>query len=162
MWSSSASAPRATKHMPRCSKATSLTITVIVLMCLTTLHQQKYMIQNTNSSINNTGMIKVKDASSSSVGGPVPKAKEAAKKEEGISSSPHKKFSVAKYQFPSVQQRLQYYMGDWYNRSDWTVHDSDCKVLRVLGKDSVLGKDIMLRTTDIKECIDVHAKRRKH
>ncbi len=120
------------------------------------------MIQNTNSSINNTGMIKVKDASSSSVGGPVPKAKEAAKKEEGISSSPHKKFSVAKYQFPSVQQRLQYYMGDWYNRSDWTVHDSDCKVLRVLGKDSVLGKDIMLRTTDIKECIDVHAKRRKH
>jgi hypothetical protein len=110
------------------------------------------MIQNTNSSIKNTGMIKVKDASSSSVGGPVPKAKEAAKKEEGISSSPHKKFSVAKYQFPSVQQRLQYYMGDWYNRSDWTVHDSDCKVLRVL------GKDIMLRTTDIKECIDVHAK----
>src|SRR5210317_187576 len=101
MWSSSASAPRATKHMPKskCSKATSLTITVIVLMCLATLHQQKYMIQNTNSSINNTGMIKVKDASSSSVGGPVPKAKEAAKKEEGISSSPHKKFSVAKYQF---------------------------------------------------------------
>ncbi len=104
------------------------------------------MIQNTNSSINNTGMIKVKDASSSSVGGPVPK--EAAKKEEGLSSSPHKKFSVTKYQFPSVQQRLQYYMGDWYNRSDWTVHDSDCKALRE-------ATNIMLRTTDIKECINI-------
>lgn len=115
-------------------------------MCLGNLHQQNYKILN------------IKNASSSSVGGQVPK--EAAKKEEGLSSSPHKKFSVAKYQFPSVQQRLQYYMGDWYNRSDWTVHDSDCKVLReVTDYLSVLGKDIMLRTTDIKECLDVHAKK---
>ena len=30
---------------------------------------------------------------------------------------------VANYQFPSVQERLQYYMGDWYNKSDWTVPD---------------------------------------
>eukprot|EP00984_Skeletonema_dohrnii_P023082 scaffold12185_cov114-Skeletonema_dohrnii-CCMP3373.AAC.10 len=37
---------------------------------------------------------------------------------------------VANYQFPSLQERLQYYMGDWYNKSDWTVPDSECKLLR--------------------------------
>ena len=62
--------------MPKSSKATSLTITVIVLMCLGTLHQQNYMVQY------------IKNASSSSVGSQVPK--EAAKKEEGLSSSPMK------------------------------------------------------------------------
>ena len=45
-------------------------------MCLGTLRQQNYMIQY------------IKNASSSSVGGPVPK--DAVKKEEGLSSSPMK------------------------------------------------------------------------
>ena len=121
-------------------KTTLLTIIALVLMCLGALYQNDTINVASINIDNNMGV--VKDASSSSVGGPVPE--EAAKKEEGLSSSPQKKFSVAKYQFPSVQQRLQYYMGDWYNRSDWTVHDSDCKALREV-------TDIMLRTTDIKE-----------
>eukprot|EP00985_Skeletonema_marinoi_P008892 scaffold4062_cov115-Skeletonema_marinoi.AAC.1 len=59
---------------------------------------------------------------------------------------------VANYQFTSVQERLQYYMGDWYNKSDWTVPDSDCKVLRnVTDYLDAHVVDIILHTTDFKE-----------
>ncbi len=50
-------------------------------------------------------------------------------------------------------------MGDWYNRPDWTVPDSDCKFLRSTLTDylSALDVDIMMQTTDIKECMSRHA-----
>ncbi len=69
--------------------------------------------------------------------------------------------NVANYQFPSVQQRLQYYMGDWYNRSDWTVPDSDCDLLREVIDYQKVWHDVMFRTADIKECMSSHRKRVK-
>eukprot|EP00985_Skeletonema_marinoi_P001183 scaffold475_cov92-Skeletonema_marinoi.AAC.2 len=68
---------------------------------------------------------------------------------------------VAKYQFPSVQERLQYYMGDWYNKSDWTVPDSECKLLRKVNDYQQVLRDVMFRTTDFKECMSSHRKRIK-
>ena len=76
------------------------------------------------------------------------------------SSSPSS-LRVASYQFPSVQQRLQYYMGDWYNRSDWTVPDSDCDLLREVIDYQKVWHDVMFRTTDFKECMRSHRKRVK-
>eukprot|EP00984_Skeletonema_dohrnii_P019987 scaffold9671_cov183-Skeletonema_dohrnii-CCMP3373.AAC.1 len=63
---------------------------------------------------------------------------------------------VAKYQFPSVQERLQYYMGDWYNKSDWTVPDSECKLLCKVNDFQKAWRDVMIRTTDFKECMKIH------
>ena len=57
---------------------------------------------------------------------------------------------VANYQFPSVQERLQYYMGDWYKISDWTVPDSDCKLLRKVNDYQKVWHDVMFRTTTSK------------
>ncbi|KAK1740891.1 hypothetical protein QTG54_008143 [Skeletonema marinoi] len=68
---------------------------------------------------------------------------------------------VANYQFPSVQERLQYYMGDWYNKSDWTVPDSECKLLRKVNDYQQVLRDVMIRTTDFKECMSSHRKRIK-
>eukprot|EP00984_Skeletonema_dohrnii_P019988 scaffold9672_cov78-Skeletonema_dohrnii-CCMP3373.AAC.1 len=68
---------------------------------------------------------------------------------------------VAKYQFPSVQERLQYYMGDWYNKSDWTVPDSECKLLREVNDYQKVLRHVMIRTTDFKECMSSHRKRTK-
>ncbi|KAK1740878.1 hypothetical protein QTG54_008130 [Skeletonema marinoi] len=68
---------------------------------------------------------------------------------------------VANYQFPSVQERLQYYMGDWYNRSDWTVPDSDCKLLRKVNDYQKVLRDVMFHTTDFKESMSSHRKRTK-
>ena len=61
---------------------------------------------------------------------------------------------VAKYTFPSVQERLQYYMGDWYNKSDWTV--PDCKLLHEeTDYHKVSGRNVMLYTNSFKECMDM-------
>eukprot|EP00985_Skeletonema_marinoi_P002835 scaffold1170_cov125-Skeletonema_marinoi.AAC.9 len=68
---------------------------------------------------------------------------------------------VAKYQFPSVQERLQYYMGDWYKISDWTVPDSECKLLSKVNDYQKVLRDVMIRTTDIKECMSSHKKKSK-
>ncbi len=76
-------------------------------------------------------------------------------KGKGTSSS----FKVANYSFPSVQQRLQYYMGDWYNKSHWTVPDSHCKLLREANDYQKDWHDVMFRTTDIKECMDSQLKK---
>ncbi len=76
---------------------------------------------------------------------------------KGTSSS----FKVANYQFPSVQQRLQYYMGDWYNKSHWTVPDSDCKLLRKGNDYQKVWHDVLFSTTDIKECMGSHWKKTK-
>jgi len=66
------------------------------------------------------------------------------------------KVKVANYQFPSVQERLQYYMGDWYNKSDWTVPDSDCKLLRKVNDYQKVWHDVMFHTNDFKECMSSH------
>mmetsp|Transcript_11642 Transcript_11642/g.17923 ORF Transcript_11642/g.17923 Transcript_11642/m.17923 type:complete len:444 (+) Transcript_11642:249-1580(+) len=63
---------------------------------------------------------------------------------------------VANYQFPSVQERLQYYMGDWYNKSDWTVPDLDCKLLSKVNDYQKVWHDVMFHTTDFKECMSSH------
>eukprot|EP00984_Skeletonema_dohrnii_P000150 scaffold49_cov82-Skeletonema_dohrnii-CCMP3373.AAC.7 len=68
---------------------------------------------------------------------------------------------VAKYQFPSVQERLQYYMGDWYNKSYWTVPDSDCKLLCKVNDYQKVWHDVMFHTTDFKECMSSHRIRTK-
>jgi len=76
-------------------------------------------------------------------------------------NGPSSTFKVANYQFSSVQQRLQYYMGDWYNKSDWTVPDSDCKLLRKGNDYQKVWHDVMFHTTDIKECMSSHWKKTK-
>ena len=76
---------------------------------------------------------------------------------KGTSSS----FKVAYYQFPSVQQRLKYYMGDWYNNPNWTVPDSDCALLRKENDFQKVWHDVMFRTADIKECMHSHRKKVK-
>jgi len=68
---------------------------------------------------------------------------------------------VANYQFPSVQERLQYYMGDWYNKSDWTVPDLDCKLLSKVNDYQKVWHDVMFHTTDFKECMSSHRKKTK-
>jgi len=37
-------------------------------------------------------------------------------------------FEVAQYKFPSVEERFEYYMGDWYNQTDWKVSSCDLLV----------------------------------
>lgn len=49
-------------------------------------------------------------------------------------------------------------MGDWYNKSDWTVPDSDCNLLREENDYlSVSDVNIMMHTSQIKECFHKHA-----
>ena len=33
-------------------------------------------------------------------------------------------FEVGQYRFPNVQDRLRYYMGQWYDKFDWTPTNS--------------------------------------
>ena len=74
-------------------------------------------------------------------------------------SSSHK-LKIAHYEFPSLQQRLQYYMGDWYNKPNWTLPDSDCKLLREeTDYLRVHGVDIMMHTSQIEKCIHKHARK---
>ncbi len=66
-------------------------------------------------------------------------------------------FKVAHYRFPSVQERLQYYMGDWYRKSGWTVSDSDCTFLsKPVDYLNAIGDDVMMSTTEIKDCMHGH------
>ena len=74
------------------------------------------------------------------------------------SSSPE--LRIAHYEFPSLQQRLQYYMGDWYNKPNWTLPDSDCKLLREeTDYLRVHDVDIMMHTSQIKKCIHKHERK---
>jgi hypothetical protein len=63
-------------------------------------------------------------------------------------------FKVAHYQFPSIQERLQYYMGDWYNKSDWTVPDCQLLLTEVTDYNKVFDRNVVLNTTGIKECVE--------
>jgi len=66
-------------------------------------------------------------------------------------------FKVAHYRFPSVQERLQYYMGDWYRKSGWTVSDSDCIFLsKPVDYLNAYEEDCMMSTTEIKDCMRRH------
>ena len=38
-------------------------------------------------------------------------------------------FEVGQYRFPNVQDRLRYYMGQWYDKFDWTPTNSTCQQL---------------------------------
>jgi len=70
---------------------------------------------------------------------------------DGVSSS--SSFKVDEYTFPIVQERLQYYMGDWYNRTDWSV--PDCNLVKEEHNyDDVADKDLLLTSNTIKKCMD--------
>ena len=68
--------------------------------------------------------------------------------------------NIAEYTFPSAQERLQYYMGEWYNKSDWTTSESTCNRLNKV-KDSLTfsDRDVMYTTTGMKECMYKHDKK---
>ena len=40
---------------------------------------------------------------------------------------PKNVYAVPEYRFPTVEERFQYYMGDWYNKTDWQL--TTCKGL---------------------------------
>ncbi len=63
-------------------------------------------------------------------------------------------FKVAHYQFPSIQEGLQYYMGDWYNKSDWTVPDCQLLLTEVTDYKKVFSRNVVLNTTGIKGCVE--------
>ena len=33
----------------------------------------------------------------------------------------NKTYVVPEYQFPTIDERFEYYMGDWYNKTDWEI-----------------------------------------
>jgi hypothetical protein len=71
---------------------------------------------------------------------------------------PSSYFKVAHYEFPSVQERLQYYMGDWYDKSDWTVPDCKLLLTEVIDYNKLYDRNVVLNTTGIKECMDTGEK----
>ncbi len=39
-------------------------------------------------------------------------------------------FTVRQYTFPSVDERFQYYMGDWFNKTNWSLTKSYCSLIK--------------------------------
>jgi hypothetical protein len=62
-------------------------------------------------------------------------------------------FKVDAYSFPTVQERLQYYMGDWFNKTGWSV--PDCNLVKEEHNHSnvVFDEVRLLTTTTIKQCM---------
>ena len=70
----------------------------------------------------------------------------------GDSSNATSSFKVDAYSFPTVQERLQYYMGDWFNKTDWSV--PDCSLIKEEHNHSnIADRDCLITTQTIKECM---------
>ena len=71
----------------------------------------------------------------------------------GDSPNATSSFKVDAYSFPTVQERLQYYMGDWFNKTDWSV--PDCNLVKDEHNHSniVYNQVHLLTTKSIKECM---------
>lgn len=66
-------------------------------------------------------------------------------------------FEVSEYTFPSVQERLEYYMGDWYNTTEWNV--PDCNLVKEQDDyNKVADQDVLLTSNVIKECMESGSK----
>ena len=65
---------------------------------------------------------------------------------------------VAKYQFPSIDERFEYYMGDWYNKTDWQLKRK-CPTLaadKLTNKrESVINHDMLFSLKNLKKCSDI-------
>ena len=61
-------------------------------------------------------------------------------------------FKVDAYSFPTVQERLRYYMGDWFNKTEWSVPDCNL-VNEELNHSKIIDQDRLLTTKTIKQCM---------
>jgi hypothetical protein len=62
-------------------------------------------------------------------------------------------FKVDAYSFPTVQERLQYYMGDWFNKTGWSVPDCSFVKEEHNHNNVVYDQVHLLTTTTIKQCM---------
>jgi len=68
-------------------------------------------------------------------------------------SSSSSSWVVPHYDFPSVEERFRYYMGSWYNITDYTI--SDCSILIEGGtrsRDQFFNKDFIFHIDTFKSC----------
>ena len=68
-------------------------------------------------------------------------------------SSSSSSWVVPHYDFPSVEERFRYYMGSWYNKTDYTI--SDCSILIEGGtksRDQFFNKDFIFHIDTLKSC----------
>ena len=81
---------------------------------------------------------------------------ETSAPEVTVPEDPPPYFKVAQYKFPSVQQRLEYYMGEWYNKFDWTPTNSTCQQLNKV-RDSTTSFQVatLFTTPFLKKCKDM-------
>ena len=61
-------------------------------------------------------------------------------------------FKVDAYSFPTVQERLQYYMGDWFNKTGWSVPDCSF-VNEEYNHSNIADRDCLITTQTIKQCM---------
>eukprot|EP00956_Cyclotella_meneghiniana_P021632 scaffold39630_cov74-Cyclotella_meneghiniana.AAC.1 len=70
-------------------------------------------------------------------------------------------FTVAEYTFPTVEERLEYYMGDWYEQTNWSV--PDCKVVNsLLVTDGIRNNPMLLSRKVMKECAESDNRKRDY
>jgi len=72
-----------------------------------------------------------------------------------VASSPKdaSSFRVDNYSFPTVRERLRYYMGDWFNKTDLSVPDC-ILVTEEHNQSNIVDQDRRLTTRAIKQCMD--------
>ena len=56
-------------------------------------------------------------------------------------------YDVPEYEFPTIDERFEYYMGDWYNKTDWQV--IDCKEFVKLDNENNIIKGRTMHSTDM-------------
>ena len=56
-------------------------------------------------------------------------------------------YDVPEYDFPTNDERFEYYMGDWYNKTDWKV--TSCKEFVKLDIEHNIIKDQIMNSTDM-------------
>ena len=56
-------------------------------------------------------------------------------------------YDVPEYEFPTNDERFEYYMGDWYNKTDWKV--TSCKEFVKLDIEHNIIKDQIMNSTDM-------------
>ena len=56
-------------------------------------------------------------------------------------------YDVPEYEFPTIDERFEYYMGDWYNKTDWKV--TSCKEFVKLDNENNIIKGQIMHSTDM-------------
>ncbi len=75
----------------------------------------------------------------------------AAQRAGASNASSSSSWAVPHYDFPSVEERFRYYMGSWYNMTDWTT---DCSILTEGGtsRDQFFNKDLVFQLDTLESC----------